>query len=260
MNKITVGIVTFRQRYDLVKALLQQLTDHLPPNVDIILAVNSNIGDDGMESVYKDSMKKLALEYENVYPIFCPEFKSLSKLWNTIAIFSKTEYVLMLGDDVDFSNPEAFDIVNRCIEDYSASFFTINNGFSHFVINKDILHTLGYFDERLLGFGEEDGDMVHRYTEVFGSQLPSVHIPGVINKAAYTLKDDTIETHIDNKPKFNRELANLKFEYDPDGTNKGMDVRPLKRVIENYQQYPYERFVKLNKHNLLKHNNINIEY
>jgi hypothetical protein len=260
MKKLSIGIVTFRQRYDLVKGLLKQVSQYVPNDVDIIVAVNSNIGDSGMEASYKSDMKKLALEYDNVYPIFCPEFKSLSKLWNTIVLFSKTEYVLMLGDDVDFDNPKAFSFLEQCINTYDLPFFTINHGFSHFIISKDILHTLGYFDERLLGFGEEDGDMTHRYVEIYEQQLPSLAIPGIANKAAYTLKDDSIETHIDNKPKFNRELANVKFEFDPNGTNKGMDVRPLKRVLENYQQYPYERFVKLNKHNLIKHDSIVIEY
>jgi len=113
------------------------------------------------------------------------------------------------------------------------------------------MHKLGYFDERLCGFGEEDGDIVHRYIEMFGQRMPDIEIPGLYNKASYELRNDNIETHIDNKPRFNREFAGFKYKQDPSGI-RGMSPVPLVKVLDDYQQYPYEQFVRNNKHNISK--------
>jgi hypothetical protein len=130
-------------------------------------------------------------------------------------------------------------------------FFTINNQFSNFVLTKSILHKLGYFDERLIGFGEEDGDVIHRHIEMFGRRMPDISIEGLYNKGAYHLKNEHIETHIDNKPRFNREFAGCKYK-PGEGGIYGMSSIPLIKILQDYQQYPYEDFVKKNKHNISK--------
>jgi|LakMenEpi03Aug12_release.lakeMendotaPanAssembly.Ray.scaffolds.fasta_scaffold214688_3 hypothetical protein len=252
MNKkdISIGIVTFKQREELVKSLISQIRSHIDPSVDIILAVNGN-NEELMSEEYRKSMLDLSAKYESVYPIICPEFKSLCKLWNTIAIFSKTEYIFYICDDVVYENPNSLDIILEYINKTQSEFFTINNQFSHFVLSKTRLHTLGYFDERLIGFGEEDGDIVHRHIEIYGSRMPDIQIQGLYNKASYELRNENIETHIDNKPRFNREFAGLKYKQDPLGIY-GMSPVPIKKVLDDFQQYPYEMFVKRNKHNVAK--------
>jgi hypothetical protein len=250
MKNISIGIVTFRQREDLVKSLIKEIRSYVDPSVDIILAVNGN-NEEEMPEEYRKSMLDLSTSYESLYPIICPEFKSLAKLWNTIAIFSKTEYIFYICDDVAYENRETLNIVLKYIQDSRSEFFTINNQFSHFVLSKSMLHSLGYFDERLSGFGEEDGDIIHRYIEIFGHRMPDIYIQGIYNKAAYHLKNENIETHIDNKPKFNREFCKLKYKEHPNGIY-GMSPVPIKKVIDDYQQYPYENFVRNNRHNISK--------
>lgn len=250
MDNISIGIVTFRQRSELVKNLVRQIRSHVPENIDIILAVNGN-NDEVMPEDYRQEMLDLSKQYKNVYPIICPEFKSLCKLWNTIAIFSKTEYIFYICDDVEYENPNILNLVLDYINKTKYEFFTINNQFSHFVLTKTILHTLGYFDERLAGFGEEDGDIIHRHIEIYGNRMSNIEIAGLYNKASYELKNENIETHIDNKPRFNREFASIKYKQDPSGIY-GMSPVPIKKVIDDYQQYPYEMFVKRNKHNIAK--------
>lgn len=249
-TNITIAIVTFRQRADLVKQLIGQIRSHVPDSVDIVLAVNGNNEED-MPEEYRQQMLDLAKQYKSVYPIVCPEFKSLCKLWNTLIIFSKTEYVFVLCDDVVYENPNTLPTISKFIEETQSPFFTINNQFSHFVLTKTVMHQLGYFDERMCGFGEEDGDIVHRYIEAFGQRMPDLQIQGLYNKASYELRNEKIETHIDNKPKFNREFAGFKYKPDPEGI-RGMSPVPLKKILEDYQQYPYEEFVRKNKHNIAK--------
>lgn len=249
-KNISIGIVTFKQRAHLVRSLINQIRSSVDSSVDIILAVNGN-NEEIMDESYRKDMLNLSLEYEAVYPIICSEFKSLCKLWNTIAIFSRTEYIFYICDDVVYEDPNILNSVLSYIEQTKSEFFTINNQFSHFVLTKSILHKLGYFDERLIGFGEEDGDIIHRYIEMFADRMPDIRIDGIHNMGSYDLRNDNIETHIDNKPKFNREFAGCKYKPSQNGIY-GMSPVPLIKVLDDYQQYPYEDFVRKNKHNISK--------
>ncbi len=103
MNNLTVGIVTFKERRSLVQDLVQKIRSKFPETVDIVLAINGN-NEELMDEDYRQEMLNLAKSYKNIYPIFCPEFKSLSKLWNTLVIFSKTDYNLILCDDTEILN------------------------------------------------------------------------------------------------------------------------------------------------------------
>jgi len=248
--KISIAIVTFKERAKLIRSLIEQIRSHVDESVDILLAINGNNEED-MPDSYRQDMLNLCSSHYEVYPIFCPEFKSLCKLWNTLAIFSKTEYIFYLCDDVVYDNPNILQEISSFIKSTKSEFFTINNQFSHFVLTKSILHKIGYFDERLAGFGEEDGDIIHRYIEIFGERMPNLNIDGLYNKASYELKNQKIETHIDNKPRFNREFASLKYKQDPTGIY-GMSPVPIIKVLDDYQQYPYEDFVRKNKHNISK--------
>lgn len=252
MNKteLTVGIVTFKQRRELIKDLIFKLRSFIPESADIVLAINGN-NDEEMTDEYRQEMLELVKQYKKIYPIFCPEFKSLSKLWNTIIIFSKTEYNLMLCDDVAFNNNKTYEIVKDHIEKTGQEFFKINNEFSHFVCTKSIIHKLGYFDERLCAFGEEDGDMVHRYIRMFKENMPNIFIPNLYNRAAYHLTSNNLDTFSPSRPRFNRELSKLMYKEDPNGIC-GMNPTPITKVIGDYQQYPYEEFVRKNKHNIAK--------
>lgn len=258
MNNISICVVTFRQRLDLIKNLINKIRINVPNNVDILLVANGNNEED-MPEDYRKEILNLSLSYNNIYPIICPEFKSLCKLWNTLVIFSKTEYNFIICDDVEYENDKILNQIMDYINQTNCEFFTINNGFSHFVLTKTILHKLNYFDERLIGFGEEDGDIVHKYISMFKKSINNININGLYNKASYDLKNEKIETHVDNKPRFNREFIYNKYKQDMNGIY-GMSPVPVVRVMEDINQYPYEMFVKNNKHNLSKFDKINFSY
>jgi hypothetical protein len=256
-NNISIGIVTFRQRAHLVEGLIKQIRKYVPETVNILLAVNGNNEEDMPES-YRQAMLDLSKNYPNIYPIVCPEFKSLCKLWNTLVIFSKTEYNFIICDDVEFTNDTILPLTTNFIKNTGSEFFKINNQFSHFVLTKTMLHNLGYFDERLVGFGEEDGDIIHRYIEMFGRDMDNLYIEGIYNKASYELRNEKVETHIDNKPLVNREFMGKKYK-PSEGGIFGMSPVPLVRVLEDYQQYPYELFVQKNKHNIAKYSKLELD-
>lgn len=258
-TELSVCIVTFRQRKELIKDLIAKVRDRIPESVDILLAINGN-NEENMPDDYRIEMLDLAKSYKNIYPIFCPEFKSLPKLWNTLVIFSKTEYNLILCDDVEFLNSNAYTEIIHYIDQTKLQFFTINYGFSHFVCSKTILHKLGYFDERLLAFGEEDGDMHYRHIKMFGKRIPMFMLPDIYNKARYDLSAKNIDTHQDNKPKINREIFSCMYaEDDAMGITTPLCPIKIRKKFEDVLQYPHEEFVRKNKHNIIKFDKIIFE-
>ena len=255
---ISVLIVTFKERQAYVQDLIRKVKD-ADPDIKILLAVNGN-NDEIMDEQYRKNMLALAHNTPNCFPLICSEFMSLPKLWNTLVLFSSTEYNFIICDDVEYGNKDTIRIIKEYIKLTKEEFFTINGGFSHFVITKQMLHKLNYFDERLCGFGEEDGDIIHSFILKENRNLPALQISNIYNKALYNIKNKHIETHCDNKPVFNREFASIKYVRDDINGINGMNPFPIRRAIEDKQQYPYEMFVKHNKHNIKKYNQIVLRY
>jgi len=250
MKKLSIGIVTFKQRKELVKKLVSRLRHFFPNEVDIILVVNGN-NDVHMDETYRKEMLNLSLAYENVYPIICPDFKSLSKLWNTIVIFSKTEHNLILCDDVEIYGDNLYDGIMENIQS-NLDFFTINYEFSHFVCTKTVLDEIGYFDERLSAFGYEDMDMHYRYIKKYNKNIKNVMLPGIYNRAEYSLYSENLETFVDNKPRLCDEIVKLMYKDDEKGIIHPMSPYPITKIWEDKKQYPYEKFARNNAHNISK--------
>ena len=256
MKKISIAITTFEKRLALVKNLITSIRSFC--DNDIIVMVNADNEKD-MSEGYRNDLMQYCASTPACFPTFYPEFKSLPKMWNSAVISSKTEHILLLNDDLNFTNPNAIQAIETIINEHSIDCFRLNYSFSHFVISKTILHTVGYFDERLCGFGEEDGDFVLRYLALYGTPIQDVAIPGINNIGAYDLSTENCETHADNKPRFNREFILLKYKDDPNGL-QGMGPNPVTKVMDDYQQYPYEMFVRRNKHNIKTYSNIDLNY
>lgn len=257
MNKLTFVITTFKERSIIVKQLVKDIKSFHKNKYDIILLINSN-NEEELNENYRKEMLQFSSEYENIYVFTLPEFKSLAKMWNTGVIFSRTEYNLILNDDIEYKNPDLVDKIFNHINSTNSQFFTINFSFSHFVITKTILHKLGYFDERFISFGEEDGDMVHRYIEMFNSKIENININNLINSNRHELSSSNLDTHVNNKPTVNRKIAEMKFLPDKNGIF-GMSPKPLKKVWSDYQQYPYEMFFIKNKHNIKEFKSLDLE-
>jgi predicted glycosyltransferase involved in capsule biosynthesis len=119
-------------------------------------------------------------------------FQSLAKLWNRGVLTASNDLCLVLNDDLtiakDLNEKSFFDQLDLHIQNVvpktTPVIFKINGSFSHFLISKSVLHQVGYFDERLLGIGEEDGDFSWRFHELFHQEIPSIDIPGILQPQA----------------------------------------------------------------------------
>ena len=260
---LSIGITTFKWRINSLKNMVEYLKS-CDEDVIINIAVNGEVSEEFDED-YRKEILGLCLKYKNVFPFFYQEFRALSKLWNNLVISSKTEYNLILNDDLLFDRSKNFvQIAKEVIEkNPTIECFTFNGSWSHFVMTKKFLDDMNYFDERFLLHGEEDGDFVWRYIEKHGGYPPSLQVPIVTNMHQTGQKDETMitkgtEIGYANKPKFNQEFTVTKYEHDPSASISGLYGRPHKKIIGDERQYPYESFYFKNRKSLEKFEGIEI--
>jgi hypothetical protein len=173
-------------------------------------------------------------------------------MWNTLIIHSTKENTLILNDDIDLVNENMFDVVSEHIE--SSEYYglsKINDTFSYFVINKILIDELGYFDERLIGFGEEDGDITYRMISKKGKDVYRLYVQGVYNIVS-DIRHEHIKPGVGKYSWFNRDFTfNKKYNCQNAISGiSGMFGMVCDPILTDEKLYPYEKFFKENKEKL----------
>lgn len=250
MNNVSIGITTFGNRFDRYFVPLLSRLKEYAPETEVIVAINGE-HEQTFDEVYRKRILEVVACHKKIYPIIFPQFRGLSKLWNSIIINATHDYILLINDDIMINDSSFMDCICSAIKKNKGRSFLINKSWSHFLINRVEIDELGYFDERLLGIGEEDGDMTWRYISHFGREISSFKMKGFINYAEETVntyKPINIKSHSGSKYSFfNREFM-FKEKYQPDATGlKGMFDEPVRIKDPGKKQYPNERFYHLHK-------------
>jgi hypothetical protein len=208
----SIVITTFDKRFESDLIPLISSIKALRPLVEIIVAVNGPCRAHFDQSYRKELLQFLAT-YDEIYPIVFPEFQSLAKMWNRGLLTASHEQILLLNDDLTIPvNPglSFFDHFERALEQ-SPETFTINGSFSHFSVSKQEVIDVGFFDERLLGLGEEDGDFYWRFYKKYKKEISSAEM-GLIDNVQSDLADDGYTKGIRTASKFNRDFL-IKTKY-----------------------------------------------
>jgi hypothetical protein len=217
------------------------------PEMEIVVMANGSCRAAFNED-YRSALLAFLATQRNCFPTVFPNFQSLAKMWNRGILTASSEQVLVLNDDLHIATGVQdgfFDRLEEVLQNGPGT-FKINESFSHFVISKKELIEVGYFDERLLGLGEEDGDFYWRYHEKFGRELPSVALPHIDNICS-DVADDGYVKGIRTAAKFNREyIKNAKYREVLIGGYRGMFDKRVKKLIPDERQYPYEAFYREN--------------
>jgi hypothetical protein len=246
--ELTIGITTFSKRFGLLSKLINQIRE-VNTSDNILICVNGE-QNGNFDNQYRKNILDLCLKYDKVYPIFFIEMRGLSKMWNTLIINSNEENILLLNDDLEIYDNRVFETIKSYIKSTEFHGFTrINHSFSHFLVNKKTIDILGYFDERLLGFGEEDGDIYYRCLKN-NIKIYDIHING-FNNLVSNIRHENVKSGIGKYSKFNRDfIYNEKYKTDFNSPYRGMFDSPMKELLDNENQYPYEKFFNKNKCNL----------
>ena len=250
--EISIGITTFEKRFeDYFVPLLTQIRKY-ESHAEILVAVNGE-HKTRFNETYRKQMLSFLAEQPRVFPVFFPEFRGLSKLWNTLLIHASSDKVLVLNDDIEIRDPKFMRKISDILGRNDGRSFLINESWSHFLASRDEISQLGYFDERFLGIGEEDGDMTWRYMEAYGKPPASYRLKGFKNFAEKTMpqKPQNIQCHSGSKYSlFNRRfLYEKKYTVAKQGI-QGMFDHPMEMKDRGPDQYPGEKFYREHKDEL----------
>jgi len=173
----SIGIVTYVGRYkkyfiEGIKNLAKIFSDH-----EIICIINGHY-DKELQIEYLRSITSYLKKFPNVKYITNENNQSLSKCWNWTILMKNTPRILIMNDDIKMTPLFRYDFEKYLSQ--NQTFFTINNSWSHFLISNDIIKKVGWFDERFVGVGSEDGDYMLRMTEL---KIPIINVKcnGIIN-------------------------------------------------------------------------------
>lgn len=248
-DSISIGITTFRRRLPLVRELILQLRQRLP-EVSILVTVNADYGS-LLDERYRAEVLDFCASVSGVYPFVFPVFTGLAKMWNTLIVNSPTSHIILCNDDLEVSGDDfywkAFDRIRNAPEtlDPVQDLLLLNGSWSHFCIGRRLAHQVGYFDERLLAFGEEDGDFYWRFMEMFGARPTTLEVSGIENtQEGYRIEGGPLAVEDCGqafRPRFNKTMISKKY-VSSSGGHRGLFGDPMGRVLSDLSQYPYEDF------------------
>jgi hypothetical protein len=241
----SILITTFDKRFDsflipLVKSIKLQR-----PEIEIIITANGRAHATFNES-YRQSLLAFLATQSNCFPTVFTNFQSLAKMWNRGILTASHDRVLVLNDDLHIPADASISFFNALESKFAenTTTFKINGSFSHYVIEKQELIDVGFFDERLLGLGEEDGDFYWRYREHFGREIESIDLPGIENVCS-DIADDGYSKGIRTAAQFNRKfIKNDKYAEVLLGGYRGMFDKRVKKLLPDQKQYPYETYYR----------------
>lgn len=227
-SNYSIGITTYKYRFEKwLKPLVDSIKKYRP-NIEILIAVNGENNE-----VFDEEYRKSILEYtatkKNTFLTIYPTYRGLCKLWNNLLINSSNHKVLLLNDDISIIDINFFDELERVI-DSGIELFKINSSWSHAFLDRRLVNEIGWFDERYLSIGEEDGDFEWRLGKATGGvNVPIVYLPSIINHVDHSNCLLGMKIANSKYSKFNLDFAfNQKYQVDnQNGENYGVMNRNL---------------------------------
>jgi hypothetical protein len=182
--KYSIGITTYKHRFEKwFKPLLDQIKE-LRPDIEVLVCVNGE-NTEGYDEDFRREFFEYISTKSNTFVTMYPTFRGLTKMWNNLLIDSSNHLVLLLNDDITITDDTFFQALESVIP--QAQLFKINGSWSHALFDRRLVNDIGWFDERYLGIGEEDGDFEWRLGRKTGGQsVANINLPGVINHVDHT--------------------------------------------------------------------------
>ena len=258
MSNYSIVITTFDKRFEKWLKPLVLSIKQLRPNIEVILMVNGR-ANESFNEAFRADILNFASQNTNTFVNMFTSFQSLAKLWNRGVLTASSEHCLVLNDDLTIptdlgSGQSIFDQLDGLVQTHDT--FRLNGSFSHYVMSKKELMEVGFFDERLLGIGEEDGDFYWRYYQHYQKEIPSLDVTGILQPqpedgVLVQESDDGFKKGVRHYSQFNRNfIKNEKYQRALIGGYQGMFDHRVKSQLPDEKQYPYEEFYQQRKHEL----------
>ena len=243
----SIGLMTYEYRFDShFMPLLGELNKQRQ-NVEKIVFINGQHNQPFNQNFRRKALNNTAY-YDNTFLHMSPVFRSFSHMVNTNINLSSNEDILIMSDDVSIDSSFLSDYENRLSQQSNS--FIINGSFAHFSINRKDIFKVGYFDERLLGMGHEDGEWDFRYaksynvTQNVGFACPNVSIPSVSHKDEKNNNECKNQRRDGKYSKYNREFVESEIiveqpeHIDGEYTRQGTYGRQIQMKNNTVNFYP----------------------
>jgi hypothetical protein len=130
---------------------------------EIIVGINGDFNSAYDREHRRRFLSEIA-KFDGVSPVSFSTFRGLSVIWNRTIISGDSDVTVVLNDDLIVNRESVYPTLRKLVDEASTNgICLLNLSWSHFAIKKSVFNDIGYFDERLLGIGEEDSDMTFRF-------------------------------------------------------------------------------------------------
>ena len=235
MNNYSIGIVTYVERFEKsFKQLAIELTNQFP-DVEKNVILNGFPDSKKQLKYIKEATKFLSeigftrvLTYEN--------HQALARGWNLLLINSEAPKVLILNDDCEIKPNFRHEFESQRGE---RDWLFLNQSFSHFLVSKKTIKEVGWFDERFLGIGHEDGDYARRCAKIGYEYDVNIDCPSLRNlqiqetEVGFT-SDKSMKSG--NYSVYNEKFFKKKWKH-ADKSQKGYFYIPI-RHLKEFEGFP----------------------
>lgn len=232
---MAIVIVTYQDRQE---EYCQRLVEQLRSGgveAPIVVVVNGLLGrryDSQLRQKFLLSMAR----FSDVSVTMSRTMMPLARAWNIGIQMADEPVCVVLNDDLWIrGSGVAEDLRNLvgCALDEGLAIG--NNSFSHFAISYECLLNVGFFDERYLGVGEEDGDYIWRFIESTGHAPARVPLRAFVN-----VEDPSHGDYVTGRGKYTLACSvysRMKFQPHTDGIQGSFD-QPRKRFVDEVEAHP----------------------
>lgn len=218
--------------------LIQELR-HSGIDEPIFCVINGDWSGPFDHSLRQSFLRQLS-DIKSCFPVCLGTPHGMSSLWNTGIRCSNFDLTVVLSDDLTVRKSGLRGAVDQLFESArSHGLVTLNGSFGHFAISRDCIRAIGWFDERFVAFGEEDGDYMWRYEEHFGRARLNLNLPGLHNRVSDTGFESFANNPDSKYSKFNTILLNKKYRFGS-GSVRGIFDRPAERILSEVNSYPLD--------------------
>ena len=219
-------------------ALIESLSRASPAPICVV--INGDFPQGGFDATLRHKFLQGIAAFRNVNPVCIGTGRGMAYLWNTGIRLSCAEKLLVLSDDLDIDEANLASFIAGGFQALEENDLVIlNSSFGHFALRRTLIDQVGWFDELLLGFGEEDGDFFWRCASDGRVQISQLALPGLVNMGHATGYEDVIRGT--GKYSLVNRVAMFTQLYRPDAEGvRGMFSTPHKRRHQVPNYYPGE--------------------
>ena len=233
-----IVITTFSKRFfsdclPLIKELRESGVSQ-----EIIVGINGDFNSNFDLEHRRKFLFELA-KFSGVSPVCFSTFRGLSVVWNRSIISGDSEITVVLNDDLIVNRKSVLSTLEILAQGaFESGICLLNLSWSHFAISSSVFTDIGYFDERLLGIGEEDPDMTFRFESFYGFTPPTISADGFIHDSSDEF-DSQVKPGKGKYSLFNWVFIEKKYSFGTGRQSRMFDL-PGEIVLQDLPLYPAE--------------------